>query len=918
MVGLKKEMAGSSEIQKAQNLLKDKKNVEEVFLNLADTLEEDLSENPEWFSDKVVQNQKALDQGLKDAAQALSQIGLWQGNQEKFLDEVERSLQEKRATDSVAISSYINNLRKWTKVFVENIFASQRVFRGNTEALKRLYSIVHDLLLSRGALFDMVNDMVESLAKEKRGIEVKDPQSKKNYEKNKWFAEEGLDKTTTAIRARVQKILTKGDPDKTEGYLRAIKEIEEETVLPEWNRIKRALKNNGFSSTGEFYPEIFERKESQIEGLKLAAEVGTLPYTKDLRGFLESYKKALDHYRDNPKKQESVINTFHLIALDGDNNMYSALRNYYEKVPSVAQEHQGVPEEEQQGIEDSIDSRDLSQRPTEIAGRTLERGDRDAVRAMTDVVVRDGLVPDKLKSKVTRIGDAIAGKYLIPEGPIDVKTLSVAYVFKGSPMRKMFNAILGLAVRPSTPDEDILRILDAEGKKLPSVIKIVQKKVEKLKEERALKKEMEKQKGRPVLEEEKKSPDTPEPDATGVEKGETSKKAPGDGIQKEKPAKAKAKRKAPYKKTPVKIQDKEVVPFLEAVKEKTPKGEKVPSEDVVTLQEVKERLEQRIKTKAQGVTQVEDAAESLEADVNKALRELVTSKPEDVVAYLEEALKETGKALNRKVADPVIRRATVGYLKGLLTKVERSLGDSGADRGKVESMLEDFKESLESVQESFAEEKESLVDTIESFQKLPEAPLLTKEDVGEDLISMVKETLLTTESPIKKETEEALEDKEETSPPYAKKETPTEEKPVEETPTEEKPVEEKPVEEKPVEEKPSAPTGETYSQYKRGRPSSLPLYGLETALSNVFSQIDGPAVEKQTEAVEALEEWVSEHSEEYPDGTEIEEFLPYQEVKALIGYLKNKRAKVPTVDKQAQKVLAALKKLAENKELVET
>jgi hypothetical protein len=461
----KERMIPPTDLVKVEKILANKQQftdqLEEVSKYLAEVEASPVS-NP-----KIVNMVKEFENQFKSTIKMLVSRGMWpQFNATNFQSYVqsELGLQPKKAAKGDVQETTLHNLDRFAKVFPQIALSAYKVVNEMEDPnyLNELKRLVHDVFFGDSGLHsqaqkihDVLNaDMPKGTTEDTQGTSTK-------AAKIKWFHEEGAEGIADALRSQIMKKRPK-DESLLPQFNEEVKKIEGSTITKEWQgRIVKALKEHGFGLDGEFNPSDFEKSLRKYDALKLAAEEpASLNFFKEMQGTYKAYTKALEHYKDDPKMKNEVVNSYYLIVLEGQKNAYSALEDYHKQLKTLgtnpvstegvkpAQEskseedkkvEESKPEEGKKvddkpadesapGEKDVQELSEVNERKSDIfADAIRQREDRDVVMGLADAITKrmlfgqyhkqgmPALEKAAITKKVLETAGKLKGKIIVPE-----------------------------------------------------------------------------------------------------------------------------------------------------------------------------------------------------------------------------------------------------------------------------------------------------------------------------------------------------------------------------------------------------------------------------------------------------------------------------------------------------------------------
>lgn len=211
--------------------------------------------------------------------------------------------------------------------------------------LDELYRFLHDTLFSKTyGILTLLGELADILGvkeEEEPAVEAQPenaPSSKSVEDKAKhiaWFGDKGFSDIRSLI-LKAGKARTPTSADLLPKFNEEIRQKFLSIVGDDWsNRLKNALASFGIHTDGSFDNRAFERRYTQIEGIKIKSAEDTSTKGNDvgaeIKGTYESYKKGLEFY--NKPEQENwkkaLIGTYYDLVLGGKGNLYDTFKNFH-------------------------------------------------------------------------------------------------------------------------------------------------------------------------------------------------------------------------------------------------------------------------------------------------------------------------------------------------------------------------------------------------------------------------------------------------------------------------------------------------------------------------------------------------------------------------------------------------------------
>ena len=744
------------DLAKVEKLIKNPQSMEQHLAVMIEDLTA-IRENGSDFPD-IRKYVSEFDQKFRKSIKVLIDRGLWPHyNSELFQKFVrdELGIQEKTASEKDVPETLLHNLNKFVEVFPKIALQAHRNLSEfkDPNYVNELKKIIYDLFFGGGGLGERAESlraMLEANAPEDKGKEEEENKkgisTKGMGDRIRWFHEEGSEAMAKALRVLIARKTPSTDKKKIPAYMQAVKDIEQSTIVQEWEgRVVKALKEHGFRVDGSFDPKSFEEADRKFQDfVRMASDddLGTgTHFFKDMQGAYQSYKKALEVYKDNPAMSKKVVDTYYLIVLEGKRNAYSALKDYHSRVkeldvdsipsletpdedrqeetPTEKSKEESPQEEKQEQEPTSVDSnpseegkqdqgqksepkkeenapQDRGEDPDTIVKFLHQNGDGDILRALLDTANEHNLLWNYdsnfenkkiYQDRLEDINKGVQGKVIIPE-ELRKDTGLLNYFFRSE----------------LSPTGKVIDLLRKEIRKPSADIGRIQSEILRL------------------------SKDSPQA-LEGVSKVYKEDKSRKSGPRKSEPKKEEKKKLDP---SSSKRKKKEVVEELKEITKELPTPDTaIPQDQEKKVEEAKSLAEDGGESQKKDISLSEGIVQNVTDSLETALDSLEKEDVDDVVNYIDKVLLQVNKSLKSKVEDPERKKAISSRLEALVGKSSKLITSdvlsSDEKKDSLVEMLNKFLKDFENLSGGLQDQEKKILEEIRALKHFPSHDILNRD-----------------------------------------------------------------------------------------------------------------------------------------------------------------------------------------------
>ena len=781
------------DLAKVEKLIKNPQSMEQHLAVMIEDLTV-IRENGSDFPD-IRKYVSEFDQKFRKSIKVLIDRGLWPHyNSELFQKFVrdELGIKEKTASEKDVPETLLHNLNKFVEVFPKIALQAHRNLSEfkDPNYVNELKKIIYDLFFGGGGLGERAESlraMLEANAPEDKGKEEEENKkgisTKGMGDRIRWFHEEGSEAMAKALRVLIARKTPSTDKKKIPAYMQAVKDIEQSTIIQEWEgRVVKALKEHGFRVDGSFDPKSFEEADRKFQDfVRMASDddLGTgTHFFKDMQGAYQSYKKALEVYKDNPAMSKKVVDTYYLIVLEGKRNAYSALKDYHSRVkeldvdsiPSTETPDEDIqeetptekskeespqeetptekskeesPQEEtstEKSKEESPQEEKQEQEPTSEDSNPpeegkQEQGQKSEPKKEENAPQDRGEDPDTIVKFLHQNGDGDILRALLDTANEHNLLWNYDSNFENKKiyqdrLEEINKGVQGKVIIPEELRKDtglLNYFFRSELSPTGKVIDLLRKEIRKPSADI----------GRIQSEVLRLSKDSPRA-LEGVSKVYKEDKSRKSGPRKSEPKKEEKKKLDP---SSSKRKKKEVVEELKEITKELPTPDTaIPQDQEKKVEEAKSLAEDGGESQKKDISLSEGIVQNVTDSLETALDSLEKEDVDDVVNYMDKVLLQVNKSLKSKVEDPERKKAISSRLEALVGKSSKLITSdvlsSDEKKDSLVGMLNKFLKDFENLSDGLQDQEKKILEEIRALKHFPSHDILNR-DVT-DLIQSVQ------------------------------------------------------------------------------------------------------------------------------------------------------------------------------------